>query len=614
MCSVVGYVGKSLCKDFILEGLKRLEYRGYDSAGFACLDKGQNALVVTKTVGDVSCLAQKMKSLSLQGYAGVGHTRWSTHGVVSDENAHPHSDCNGSVVVVHNGIIENHNEIRHVLAGQFHLIRSATDTELVAHLFETYLQETDSLEKAVQKLVRTIQGAYALVFLVQKYPDMLIVLRKRSPLCVGRGSGEMFVASDVLAFAGKTDEVYYIPDESYAFVTQDDVQVYSFAGKSLPVEFHKMQSHWAIQDTHSFQHHMLKEIFEQRAALYATVDYLRSVQKTDVCIPGLSVQDLQTIQSLAFVACGTSLYAARIAQFYFEQVAGCGAHCYVGSEVMAQPLLVNASVLCCAISQSGETTDTLEALRHFKQAGAVPVAVTNVLTSTVVREVAGYLCTQAGPEIAVASTKAFSTQLSVLYWLAHQWALHAGRISHERASYACIEILEAADVLELVIQLYRERIEQTDAPFYADFKHFIFLGRSYSYPFALEAALKFKEITYLFAEACPAGELKHGTLALVDQTTPVVIFSVLDDVVYQKLLINAHAVKSRHGRLIVFAFEGQQELIDIADTVYVIPRVAPLLAPLAMTGLMQFFIYSIAKELGRPIDKPRNLAKSVTVE
>ncbi len=614
MCSVVGSVGKNTGRQYILEALQRLEYRGYDSAGFACIDSETRRLECVKTSGDVVCLSRKLADRPIDGSVSVGHTRWSTNGVVSDENAHPHIDCRGTLSVVHNGIIENHHELRSFLTAQGHLVRSQTDTELAAHLLEHLIAQHSDLKSAVIDFVSRLKGAFVFVFLLEAYPDMMLVIRKRSPLCIGKGNDQMYVSSDVLAFSDKTPLVCYLPDESFAFVAARSLEMYDFQGKPLEPVFKEQSDAWIVSGNKHYEHMMLKEIFEQRSVIHKTVDYIEKLEESFAELVGISDDELKMVTSLSFVACGTSWYASRIAHYFFESFAHVPAHALVASELLHETIFVQKNELCIALSQSGETRDTLDAMYRLKEHGRRVFAVTNVPTSTMVRESDARIFTQAGPEIAVASTKAFTAQLSLLYWFAHKIGLAKGYITREKCAQVSYDLRDVAEILEATILRYKEVIANIYAPRYAQYDKFIFLGRHISFPFAQEAALKLKEISYVFAECYPAGELKHGALALVDETVPVVLFSVLDEVVYQKLLVNAHAVKSRRGHLIVFAFEGQNELISLADTVFIIPRVAELLAPLAMTGLMQFFVYSIAKVLNRPIDKPRNLAKSVTVE
>ncbi len=614
MCGIVGYIGKNLSRSFVLEGLSRLEYRGYDSAGFACLNPIDNRFLYTKTAGQLHNLVNQLNQHPIDGHLGIGHTRWSTHGISSQENAHPQFDCEKTISIVHNGIIENHQELRTRLQEAGHIFHSQTDTETVAHLLESLLAAHQTFKFALIDLVAQIEGAYAFVVVLQDFPNQMVLVRKRSPLCIGIGDNEMFVASDPMAFAGKTKKVIFLPDESFAIVKHDMIELYDFTGKHLALNIQELHIDWNDQEKKGHEHHMLKEIYDQKNAIYATIAFLRSISDRIWDHIGLTKEQAKNLDRLSLIGCGTSWHAARIAQFFFEQICLMPARVHLASEYRYMSFFSEKNSAYIFISQSGETADTLEALRLVNSMDLPTIALTNVPSSTMVREADGFILTQAGQEIAVASTKAFSTQITALYWIAHRLALEKGIISVAQMEMAEEDILVVAEILENSIENYKRDIVQNLAKFYAQFKKSIFLGRHISYPFALEASLKLKEISYIFAQCYPAGELKHGPLALVDAQTPVFIFSHEDPLIYQKLLSNAQEVKARNGHLVAFVIEGQHELQKLADQAFIIPRVKSLLAPLAMTGLMQFFVYQIAKELKRPIDKPRNLAKSVTVE
>src|ERR1700733_2336641 len=614
MCGIVGYIGKNLSRRVVMEGLSRLEYRGYDSAGFACLNPLDNRFLYAKSAGRLPNLIRQLDQHPIDGHLGIGHTRWSTHGIASSENAHPHFDCQKTISVVHNGIIENHHELRNKLKNEGHIFHSQTDTEVVAHLLESLLVTHCTLKAALLDLLKNIDGAYALVLVLQEYPDQIIVVRKRSPLCIGIGENEMVISSDPLAFAGKTKTVFFMPDESFALVKQDAIEAYDFVGKTIALQTQELALDWDNQEKKGHEHYMLKEIYEQKNAIYSTVSFLRSISNRIGDHIGLSREQIKNLDKLTLIGCGTSWHAARIAQFFFEHICLIPTRVSLASEFRYMSFFAERNSAHIFISQSGETADTLESLRLVNTMDLPTIALTNVPSSTLVREADGFLLTQAGQEIAVASTKAFSTQMVALYWLAHRLAFEKGIVSSAQLETAEEDMLVAAEVLENCIENYKREIVQSLGKYYAQFKKAIFLGRHISYPFALEAALKLKEISYIFAQCYPAGELKHGPLALVDNQTPVFIFSHQDPIIYQKLLSNAQEIKAREGHLVVFAWEGQHELIQIANQAFIIPHVKPLLGPLAMTGLMQMFVYQIAKELGCPIDKPRNLAKSVTVE
>ena len=614
MCGIVGYIGKNYSRAFIMEGLSRLEYRGYDSAGFACLNPTDNRFLYAKAAGRLPNLLRQFDQHPIDGHLGIGHTRWSTHGVASQENAHPQFDCQKTISIVHNGIIENHHALRLQMQEAGHIFHSQTDTEVVAHLLESLLAAHQTFKGALIDLVSQIEGAYAFVVLLQDFPDQMVLVRKRSPLCIGIGDNEMFVASDPMAFAGKTKKVIFVPDESFAIVKKDMIELYDFHGKALHLPVQELEIDWDDQEKKGHEHHMLKEIYDQKNAIYGTVAFLRSISNRIWDHVGLSKEQVKQLDKITLIGCGTSWHAAGIAKFFFEQICLLPARVCLASEFRYQSFFAEKNSAYIFISQSGETADTLEALRMVNSMDLPTIGLTNVPSSTLVREADGFLLTQAGQEIAVASTKAFSTQIAALYWLAHRLALEKGIITTAQMNLAEEELLVVAEVLENSIENYKRDIMQRLGKFYAQFKKAIFLGRHISYPFGLEAALKLKEISYIFAQCYPAGELKHGPLALVDAQTPVFIFSHPDPLIYQKLLSNAQEVKARNGHLVAFIFEGQTEMQTLADQTFIIPRIKPLLGPLAMTGIMQFFVYQVAKELGCPIDKPRNLAKSVTVE
>ena len=614
MCSVVGYIGKGYSREFVMEGLSRLEYRGYDSAGFACLHPDDNRLLYVKVEGKLHNLVTELEHSPIDGFTGIGHTRWSTHGASSVTNAHPQFDCEKTISIVHNGIIENYSELKTQLLEAGHSFHSDTDTEIIAHLFEALYKTHKTFKGAIVDLVGYLQGAYAFIAILQDKPDVMLLVRKRSPLCVGIGDGQMYVASDMLAFAGKTNKVLFLPDESFALVRKDMIELYHFDGTPLPMNIQEVDLSWDMYEKQGHEHYMLKEIYEQKGAIHDTVDFLHTIHDRVWDDMGVTAQSIAQLDSINLLGCGTSWHAAYIAQFFFETICMVPTRVHLASEFRHMPLFAQKNSLYVALSQSGETADTLEGIRLIKSMALPTIALTNVSSSTMVREADGFILTQAGREIAVASTKSFSTQLTALYWLAHRIALEKKIITHDRMDQAQKELLVVAEVLENCIENYRMDIVQRYAKEYAQYKNMIFLGRHISYPFALEAALKLKEIAYIFATCYPSGELKHGPLALVDEGMMTFVFSHQDPLVYQKLVSNVQEIKARKGKVTAFAFEDQKQLRDIADISFIIPHVNPLLGPLAMTGLMQFLFYAIAKELDCPIDKPRNLAKSVTVE
>ncbi len=621
MCGIVGYIGSGSSKKVISEGLSRLEYRGYDSAGFTCITSDTNSLYVKKECGTNEPIKNLSMSIEKDGPVGIGHTRWATHGAVTLNNTHPHFNCKKTLAIVHNGIVEEHTRTRQELINKGHTFTSQTDTEVIAHLLSDSLKKhPNNPKQALIDLVHTIKGAFAFIALSKEYPHMLMVVRHKSPMVIGVGAHENFVASDVLAFADKTSNALFMPDSSIALVTRESVELYSFNGTPLPYTMTPIDQTLLNVEKEGFEHFMLKEIYEQKQAINRTVTSLKQLDTTSNEQTalwrqmGLSVQQVQNLRHLSLIAAGTSWHAARIAQFFFEAVCKIPTRVYLASEFRYMPFFPEENSLFMLISQSGETADTLEAMRLINSFNQHTIAISNVPASSIVREAKGSLLMQAGPEISVASTKAFSAQMAILFWLAHRMAAERKQLSLQQFHYAEEQLLLVAEILESTLETYKFDIATKYAPRYAHYDRFIFLGRHISYPFAMEAALKLKEISYIFSQCYPSGELKHGPIALVDAKTPVVIFSVLDEVIYTKLVANAQEVKARNGHLIIFAFEHQTELIEMADCAFVIPTIHPLLAPLAMTGVMQLFIYYITRELGRPIDKPRNLAKAVTVE
>jgi len=614
MCGIVGYIGKKKrCKEVVFEGLSRLEYRGYDSVGIAYIDSEHKHLSFSKAKGNISSLKKSFDLEGRNGCAGIGHTRWATHGQATEANAHPHLNCTNTIAVVHNGIIENHNKLRESLADTTHEFRSETDSEVAAHMLETIVQYHKNLQGAAVELVKKLTGIYALVFLLEQHPEKLLLIRNKSPLIVGIGdeNDAMIVASDPIAFAGIAKKALFLPDKSFAIVQADSIDLYDFDGKPLRVQTQDLDIKFETANKQGFEHYMLKEIYEQKKSIDRTISfYTEDVFKQ----LGIDAREVKKLQSVHMVAAGTSWHAGKIAQFFFENICNIKTSVHLASEFRYKKFFPEENSIFIAISQSGETADTLECLRHINNHKIRTVALTNSASSTMVREANGFLVMQAGPEISVASTKAFTAQVASLYWLANKFALTRGIIDQEEMIKRKEELLIAAEILESSIENYKWEITNNLAPKYSQYDRFIFLGRNISYPLALEAGLKLKEISYKFAQSYPAGELKHGPIALIDEHTPTFVFSIPDELIYKKLLSNVEEIKARQGHVVAFAFEGQDELIKLADHAIVFPKVKTALTPIAMAGVMQFLIYKISTNLGLPIDKPRNLAKSVTVE
>ncbi|MBN2267086.1 MAG: glutamine--fructose-6-phosphate transaminase (isomerizing) [Candidatus Babeliaceae bacterium] len=613
MCGIVGYLGRGSARNAVLEGLRQLEYRGYDSAGFVCFCHQTSRLRWVKAVGPFSELERRCQTDPFDGVVGIGHTRWATHGAATEENAHPHFNTEKSIAVVHNGIIENFSEHRYRLSAGGCSFSSETDTEVIAHLFgEALSRYPGDLNKALRLLASQLEGAFACVLMSSYFPDKLFLLRRRSPLCVGVGEDAFFVASDPLAFAEKTARVVFLPDESCAVVSvREGLSIFSPNGTVFDVPEQRISSTWHEVARGGFDHFMLKEIYEQKKVVQDTVSYCRSLTKEEWDNGGFARSDVERICA---IGCGTSAYAASVAAYFFEEIAHLSMSVSLASEFRYKTFFGCQADLFCFLSQSGETADTLEALRLVQKKGFSATALVNVPTSSMVREADGVLLTQARREVAVASTKSFTAQVALLYWVAHRMAVHRGLLDRKMLLRAEDDLLLAAEVLEEAMIRYEPEIALRLSSYYAAYEKFIFLGRGQGFAFAGEAALKYKEIVYAFVDCYPAGELKHGPIALIDERTPVCIFSTLDSVVYRKLLVNAQEVKARGGHLLVFCFAEQEELLSLADEAFVFPRVAPLLASIAMVGVMQLLVYHCAVKLNRPVDKPRNLAKSVTVE
>lgn len=615
MCCVLGYVGNAHCRMNILEGLTRLEYRGYDSAGYACYDARERVLASCKVVGGVAQLMKRAEALpAMDEFIGVGHTRWATNGVVTEENAHPVFDCTKTCAVVHNGIIENEHALRVRLHASGHTFCSQTDTELIAHLVEECVAMGIVDARGVLKeLVHHLQGAYACIILANQWPDTLLAIRRRSPLCIVRGCDGFFVASDPLACAGRAQFVTFLPDESYALVNKNSYEIYRHDGARIDLAEERLDLEWECSGKQGYEHYMLKEIYEQRAVIKSVVTKVAPLVRTWLARPqGAAYAQAPDV---LFTACGTSYYAAQIARYYREMIVGLPGKAVVASEVRDWPLLMHKDTWVCALSQSGETADTLEALRYLQGQGMPVVAVTNRPTSTMAREATYSIPMHAGNEIAVASSKTLAAHVGIFYLLAHACARLRCGYSADYYDAACDRLMHTADIMQEAISRNITVIDTVVAPELAQRAVALTVGRGSSFFVAQELALKLKELAYIFVEAHLAGELKHGPLALIEPGVTVMVCSTLEERPYQKLLSTVHEICAREGRVVALAFEGQHELGLAAHTTLWIPRPRdPLLGPLVMLGVVQYLAYRVAYELGRPIDKPRNLAKSVTVE
>jgi len=605
VCGIMGYAGNSNAIPVIIDGLSKLEYRGYDSAGIAVYMDGN--LDITKKKGRLADMVSNLGEWPESGL-GIGHTRWATHGVPSDSNAHPHTDCTGTIAVVHNGIIENYAGLRRELIMEGHDFVSETDTEVMAHLIEKFYQ--DSLELAVRKAISYVQGSFALVVICSKEPDKIIAAKKDSPLIVGLGDGENYVASDIPAILGRTTRVYIIEDNEFVVLTPDSVEVTDFNG--IPIQKEILQVTWdpVSAEKSGYEHFMLKEIHEQPEALRKT---LRGrIKDGTVDFSDLEFDDVfNNVKKIYIVACGTAYHAGLVGRLAIEKLAKIPVETDIASEFRYRDVLWSPGDLMIVISQSGETADTLAALREAKRNGIKVLAVTNVVGSSVAREADKVIYTHAGPEIAVASTKAYSTQLIIMYLLALYLADIHGTCSADELSQLCNELLYMDTMVEQALN-EKERIKSL-AEKYKDVQSTFFLGRGLDYAVAMEGALKLKEISYIHAEAYAAGELKHGPLALIDEGVPVLTLISQDNLV-EKTMSNIKEVKARGAVAVAVCKENLQEACQECDEQILLPNVNSLLAPIASVVPLQLFAYYMAVFRGADVDKPRNLAKSVTVE
>jgi len=610
MCGIVGYTGHRDAISFILPGLHRLEYRGYDSAGVATLHGSR--LDVRKTVGKVSTLESLLGFDRPKGTLGIAHTRWATHGRPSDANAHPHVDCESRLAIVHNGIIENYRELRKSLAADGHRFRSQTDTEVIVHLIEHYRQ--NGLPAAVLRAARDLRGAYALACISADAPDMLVAVRRgSSPLVVGVGDGEMFLASDIPALLGATREVLVLEEGELALLTPDGVTLRTLEGAPLRRRPTTIPWDGEAAEKAGYPHFMLKEIFEQPDAVRNTMLERADLEGGDIHIPelGLKDRDLAGLNRLCFVACGTSWHAALVGKYLVEAFARLPVEVDIASEFRYRRPVLDGRVLTVPISQSGETADTLAALREARDQGSRAVAICNVVGSSLARESDGVIYTRAGIEIGVASTKAFTAQLTAVTLLALKLGLARGFADPALVRQVVKSLWEIPDLMAVVLQ-HSDQIRGV-AERFTDSSHFIYLGRGIHFPLALEGALKLKEISYIHAEGYPAGEMKHGPIALIDTRMPVVAIAPKGPT-YEKMTSNIEEVKARDGIVLAVATEGDEEIGAKANLSILIPPCLEWVQPLLVALPLQLLAYHLGVLRGCDVDQPRNLAKSVTVE
>lgn len=607
MCGIVGYIGDKNATDVLIDGLTRLEYRGYDSAGIALIIG--NDIVVERSVGKLVNLKTKIADKKLYANIGIGHTRWATHGKPSDENAHPHRS--GDIVIVHNGIIENYLELKRDLIAKGYQFSSETDTEVIAHLLQDLW--TSDLFKTVQNVVKKLKGAYALAIVSTRDPDKILFARKEAPLVIGIGEGENFAASDIPAVLHHTRRFIFLEDYDVAILRKDSVEIFDKDGKSVERQVRYISWNPVMAEKAGYKHFMQKEIYEQPRAITDTIRGKYSLDDGMVYLTELeAIEDrLKVIERIQIVACGTSWHAGLVGKFLIEKFAKIPVEVDIASEYRYRNPIVDGKVLFIPISQSGETADTLAALRLAKSMGAVVVSICNVIGSSITRESDGTIYTHAGPEIGVASTKAFTTQLATLYLLGIYLAQLKGTLDKDERLRYIDALIKVPEDISSVLTL-DEKIEELAKKF-KESRNFLYLGRNINYPVALEGALKLKEISYIHAEGYPAGEMKHGPIALIDKNMPV-FFIATDSHIYEKTLSNIEEVKARDGVVIAVATEGNNEILKKADYVIYVKKTVEETSIFTTTVVAQFFAYHCATLLGLDVDQPRNLAKSVTVE
>jgi glucosamine--fructose-6-phosphate aminotransferase (isomerizing) len=627
MCGIVGYVGPKKVIPVIIEGLRRLEYRGYDSAGIAVGSPTRSTLEVRRAPGKLANLEEVLREHPIEGTFGIGHTRWATHGRPTEENAHPHRDCTGRIVVVHNGIVENYLDLKRELTSQGHKFVTETDTEVIAHLIEEVQKDAESagkpilLEAAIRCAVKRLTGAFALGVLSAAEPDKIVVARFGPPVVIGVGEGESFVASDVPGILHHTRKIYFLADGDMAILTLAGVALTDFDGN--PIERALTHIQWdPIQaEKGGYKHFMLKEIWEQPRAIADTTMGRVSLDSGKVFLGEMKITDeeLAEAASINIAACGTSWHAALAGKYMIERLARLPVDVDYASEYRYRNPIPDAKALGLLITQSGETADTLAAQREMKALGSKTVAICNVVDAMVAREAHGAIYTHAGPEIGVASTKAFTAQLTALFLLALKLGQLRGQLDTAQSIILIEELSRIPSKIEEVLRSRSAQCEQLARDF-STARDFLYLGRGIHFPIALEGALKLKEISYIHAEGYPAGEMKHGPNALIDETLPVVVLATRDEsdpaskLRYEKTLSNIQEVTARSGRVIAVATEGDTTISGLVEHVISIPPTIEMLSPLIEIAPLQLLAYYIAVRRGCDVDQPRNLAKSVTVE
>ena len=609
MCGIVGYIGPRETAKVLIDGLRRLEYRGYDSAGIAVFHRGK--IEIRRKEGKLTKLEELIGKETFDGKVGIGHTRWATHGRPSDENAHPHKA--GKVAVVHNGIIENYLPLKEILKSKGHVFTSETDTEIISHLIDEFLQEGYSSLEAVKHALDKIKGSYALGILLEGEEQSLIAARKESPLVIGLGKGEYFVASDIPPVLPYTREFIFMEDGEVALLSSQGVKFFDAQGGEVKKEPKQVNWNPLMAEKGGYKHFMLKEIFEQPRAVIDTIRGRISEEKGDAVLEDVhfDAKFLKKMRRINLIACGTSYHAALVGKFLIEEFCRIPVEADIGSEFRYRNPIIEEDHFLIAISQSGETADTLAALREAKRKGAMTLGICNVVESSLAREADHVIYTHAGPEIGVASTKAFTTQLVILFLLGLRMGRELGHLTSETGKTLIGELVRVPHLMEEFLKTSHQ-VEKI-ARKYLHARDFLYLGRGINYPIALEGALKLKEISYVHAEGYPAGEMKHGPIALIDREMPVVVLATRN-AVYEKVISNIEEVRAREGKIIALASPSDREIVKKVDDVIFIPETLPSLTPILLTLPLQLLAYYMADFKGTDVDQPRNLAKSVTVE
>jgi glutamine---fructose-6-phosphate transaminase (isomerizing) len=614
MCGIIGYIGSKPVVPVLLDGLRRMEYRGYDSAGVAVVSP--EGISLRRSAGKLANLEQAIRVEPVEGLYGVGHTRWATHGRPTEENAHPHRDCTGKIVVVHNGIIENYLELKKELQSQGHEFKTETDTEIVAHLVEREMHG-DGLENAVRRALTYMRGMFAIVLVSVEDPEKIVAVRNGPPIVVGLGKDEFFVASDIPAILEHTRDVVFLGDEEMAVITRSGVLFTDYQGRAVSKTTQRVLWDPIAAEKGGHKHFMLKEIYEQPTAARDTILGRVSLDRGQIFLEDLNISEdtLRAVQKVSIIACGTSWHAGLVGKYLIEALAKVPVEVDYGSEYRYRNPIVGSNDLAVVITQSGETADTLAALREAKRKGARSIAICNVVGSMATREAEGTVYTHAGPEIGVASTKAFTSQLVALQLLALYMAQVRGTLTSTAIRNHISELLQMPQTLEQTIKA-SAMMEKVAERFY-NRSDFLFLGRGINYPIALEGALKLKEISYIHAEGYPAGEMKHGPIALIDEQMPIVAIAPSDHV-FEKMIGNVQEAKARGGSVIALTSAGDSRMAAVLDpqndVMVPLPQTTALLTPVVMTVPLQLLAYHIAVRRGCDVDQPRNLAKSVTVE